>query len=521
MRRLPDCAIAVGAELDDDDPGDDMARDDEQYPGLPIKLNPCSNGEFVPLPPSSIVRETVRRARAQADDNARRIGMSRRRFLLSSMGAATTLSVLSACANEAAKNGATSSGTGGTTAGSTPGGSYNIPTDATLDSDAVKRVLGGDQFIMDVQTHFLDNSHDVPNLGVIFPQNNCGEQDSRECFSVDKYLDLLYNKSDTNVVVISALPFAGSPLDSTVMKQTIELADRLCGDKRTLMQGEAHPGAGPIEQTLENMATLSQSLTFGAWKTYTHAGGKGWFLDDSDPAAPQVGRKFIEQARTLGPNVIAVHKGFPGIGGDAKYSDPVDVGPAAAAYPDMNFVVYHSGFEGTSRKEGPYDEKENFGINRLITSVTKAGVVPKKNVYAEIGSTWRFVMGDPDQAAHILGKLLKTFGEDNVVWGTDSIWYGSPQDQIQAFRAFEISKEFQERFGYPELTPTLKAKVFGLSSARLYKIDPITTKCAIDRDAIENARLTSFEGNYTLGPVTPRQVAEVARAELAQFNSFI
>jgi uncharacterized protein len=490
-----------------------MARSDDEYPGLPIKLNPCSNGEFVPLPPSDIVMETVKRARQDAERNARLLGMSRRRFLLSSMGAATTLAALAACSKDAARTNAS----GGSVPGSAPGGTYNIPPEATVESDAAKRVLGGEEFIMDVQTHFLDNSHDVPNLGVMFPQNNCGEQDPRQCFSVDKYLDLLYNQSDTNVVVISALPFAGSPLDSTVMKQTIELADRLCGDKRTLMQGEAHPGAGKIEETLDNMAKLSASLTFGAWKTYTHAGGKGWFLDDSDPSAPQVGRKFIEQAQKLGPNVIAVHKGFPGIGGDPKYSDPVDVGPAAAAHPDMNFVVYHSGFEGTATKEGPYDEKDDFGINRLITSVTKAGVVPQKNVYAEIGSTWRFVMGDTTQAAHIIGKLLKTFGEDNVVWGTDSIWYGSPQDQIQAFRAFEISQEFQEKYGYPELTPTVKAKIFGLSSARLYKIDPITTHCKIDADAIENARLASVDGNRTYGPVTRRQVLAVARAELAPF----
>ncbi len=48
-------------------------------------------------------------------------------------------------------------------------------------------------------------------------------------------------------------------------------------------------------------------------------------------------------------------------------------------------------------------------------------------------------MRDPDAAAHALGKLLKYVGEDNVLWGTDSIWYGSPQDQIQAFRTFQIS----------------------------------------------------------------------------------
>ena len=40
-----------------------------------------------------------------------------------------------------------------------------------------------------------------------------------------------------------------------------------------------------------------------------------------------------------------------------------------------------------------------------------------------------------------MGKLLKHVGEDNVLWGTDSIWYGSPQDQIQAFRSFQIADE--------------------------------------------------------------------------------
>ena len=44
-------------------------------------------------------------------------------------------------------------------------------------------------------------------------------------------------------------------------------------------------------------------------------------------------------------------------------------------------------------------------------------------------------------------------GEDRVLWGTDAIWYGSPQPQIMAFRAFEISPEFQEQFGYPRSRP--------------------------------------------------------------------
>jgi hypothetical protein len=99
------------------------------------------------------------------------------------------------------------------------------------------------------------------------------------------------------------------------------------------------------------------------------------------------------------------------------------------------------------------------------------GIGRHQNVYAELGSTWRFCMRDPDMAAHLLGKLINAVGEDNVLWGTDSIWYGSPQDQIQAFRAFRISGEFQDRYDYPELTPALKRKIFGLNATTPYAIE--------------------------------------------------
>ena len=55
------------------------------------------------------------------------------------------------------------------------------------------------------------------------------------------------------------------------------------------------------------------------------------------------------------------------------------------------------------------------GINRLISSMLAAGIGPNQNVYAELGTTWWSVMSSPDQAAHVLGKLLKHVGEDNVL----------------------------------------------------------------------------------------------------------
>ena len=64
----------------------------------------------------------------------------------------------------------------------------------------------------------------------------------------------------------------------------------------------------------------------------------------------------------------------------------------------------------------------------------------------------------------------KYVGQDNVLWGTDSIWYGSPQDQIQAFRSFQISNEMQDKFGYPKMNAILRAKVFGLNALKPYHL---------------------------------------------------
>ena len=467
-----------------------MPADDD--PGLPIKLGPCSNGEYVPKPARGFTREVARRTRELTDRHARALGMSRRQFLLSSMGAATMLTVLGACAKDEEGS---------------PGGTFAVDPEAQNDPEAAAESLGGDEFVFDVQGHFLDYSHDFTGAAPGFPQSECGENDPKDCYSVDKFLDLVFNQSATNMVVLSALPFAGSPLSPEVMAQTIDAADRVCGDGRVLMQGEAHPSDGPLPVTLQKMADLQTGYDVIAWKVYCHAGGPGWYLDDHDPAGAPVGNAFLEQVTALGPPIVAVHKGFTS---GSKYAQPVDVGPAAVNHPDLSFVVYHSGYDGDV--EGPYVDGDRTGVNGLITSVRQAGIGPGGNVYAELGSTWRSVMGNPTEAAHVLGKLLVAFGEDRVVWGTDSIWYGSPQDQIQAFRAFQISSEFQERFGYPALTPELKAKILGRTSAALYGVEPLATTCRFNDEELQQMRLASTDGNRTFGPTNAAEAIPLIAA---------
>src|SRR5262249_13682098 len=188
----------------------------------------------------------------------------------------------------------------------------------------------------------------------------------------------------------------------------------------------------------------------------------------------------------------------------------------AKRYPDVSFLIYHSGFvTGVAEREfdagarGRTGRGAEDGIDTLIRSLVENGVEPNSNVYAELGSTWRFLMRDPDSAAHAIGKLLKYCGENNVLWGTDSIWYGSPQDQIQAFRTFQISPELRARHGYPEMTSRLRAKIFGLNATQVYAVHPDDLRrfAAGDRIAQERgAYLERPDPHYlTYGPKTRRE----------------
>ena len=189
-----------------------------------------------------------------------------------------------------------------------------------------------------------------------------------------------------------------------------------------------------------------------------------------------------------------------------KYSRPEDIVRVGRKFPELTFICYHSGFE-PGVKEGPYDAKNDQGVDRLIRAYVEHGYSPNQgNVYTELGSCWRHYMSKPDQAAHLMGKLLKYLGEDRICWGTDAIWYGSPQDQIQAFRTFTISPELQEKHGYPALTGEAKRKVFGLNAARIHGIDVDALKKARGKDRIgrlrKNYREQPNPSFQTYGPKT-------------------
>jgi predicted TIM-barrel fold metal-dependent hydrolase len=79
-------------------------------------------------------------------------------------------------------------------------------------------------------------------------------------------------------------------------------------------------------------------------------------------------------------------------------------------------------------------------------------------------------------------------GEDNIVWGTDSVWYGPTQQLLDSFRAFQIPVEMQEEFGYPALTPAIKDKILSRNAARLYGLDLDEVRRNAENDELVRVR---------------------------------
>ena len=446
---------------------------DDRGPRLPIKLDSTSNGEFAPVPLDTAARHARDAAEAAIAANARRVGRTRRDYLVSLLGAAATLSTFNRAFAAAGKH----------------GGRYELPAEAPFELAAATEVLAGDEFIFDVQLHHVnpqgawrqragaDAFRNMPAAAA------CKLADPVGCLSSGALLTDVFLDSDTAMGVLSHVPggLETNPLDFEAAGATRDAANALDGTERLLLHGRCMP---TLAGELDGMDAQAARFKPAAFKTYPQfgpAGGPaGFFLDDE-----RHGKPFIDKARALGVKNVAVHKGLAFGPRGYEFSTSRDIGPAARQHPDMTFLIYHAGFDATV-KEGPYDPNARAGVDVLVRSMLDAG--RPNNVYAELGSTWRYVMRDPDQAAHLLGKLLKTFCEDRVLWGTDSLWYGSPQDQIQAFRAFQISAELQEKHGYPALTPTLKRKVFGLNAARVYALDAGAMKKRLSKDGVEKRK---------------------------------
>jgi len=484
----------------------------ERPPASPIAFRPCSNGEFCPRDETPRDRRAEQMFARIVEEKHRRLGISRREFVESASGMAASLFVINqvygcGTTGETYSVQVPSSDGGGGTADAGAGkvigvdaAGYDVTPEMMEDQEAACAKLNGDEFLMDVQTH---------------PPNPLSPWTPRSLPSTaEDYVKMIFVDSDTSVACMSGAPAARDTGNVNVgaNRQLQELVERF-GGPRMIFHANVDPMLGPSE--LDYMAETAAKYPIAAWKVYPHLGP--WRLDQD------LGLGILQRARELGVKRLAAHRGFgPGIDYAAPTS-PVDLVNAAKIFPDITFLAYHSAFDTAANENHPFDpaDPNPVGVDRLIKAVTEAGIGNDGNVYAELGSTWRNLMTMPVEAAHVIGKLLQYLGEDRILWGTDSVFTGSAQEQIVAMRAFQIPESMQEQFGYPALTDQARRKIFGLNGAHAYGIDVAATRCVIDDDALGRLKMAyrddpasvSVPHEKSYGPRTRREFLAFLRWE--------
>ena len=453
----------------------------------PIPTQVVSNGEFLPPQQSEQQRQVEARIKQLADELGTKQGLTRRQFLASSAGMSAAFLVM----NEVY------------------GSLFNVNrAEASTPEMAAERSADlASQFIVDPHTHYI---HDNPRAGSPLQQfadlrNATGKSgvnpeltkhlQTLDDLRLNTYVKELFLDSDTKVAALSGAP-SDIPDDWFLSNQQIAstraAVNKFAGSKRLMSHFIFTPGQ---PGWLDAIDKGIEELRPDAFKGYTIGdnmnkaiGRYPWKLDDEKLVYPAY-EKFVK----AGIRNVAVHKGIFTISDQKKYpwllehAKVDDVGKAAKDWPQLNFLIFHAAYRYVD-EDDPNATAAQFKKTGRLDWVSDLAEIPSKygvnNVYGEIGASFASLcVSDPHTAAAMMGILIKGLSPDHVLWGTDSIWFGSPQWQIEALRRLEIPEDMQRKHGFGPLgnaTGTIKSRIFGHNSARLFNLEGLYASCSQD-----------------------------------------
>jgi len=450
----------------------------------PVPTQIVSNGEFNPLPQTPEQERVEARIKQLSDDLSPKHGMNRRQFLASSAGMAAAFLAL----NEVF------------------GRVFDVSVaEAQQPGVAAARsgALAG-QFIVDVQTHFVRD--DFKQAGLLdlakYAKKNwnpgIGGENDLARYKFENYVKEVFVDSDTKVALLSGAPF-DDPTWDLLSNDQIAAArasiNRIADSRRLLGHTVFTPKKrGWMDEVDRAIAVLKPD----SWKGYTIGDplfpskqGSFWRLDDEKLMYP-----FYEKIVKAGINTVCIHKGLLPLDYEKswpsvwQYATVDDLGKAAKDHPNVNFVIYHGALRAFL--EPPDAALAEFDQTGRIKWATDLAEIPAKfgvsNVYGEVGTAFaNSAVANPRFAAAFIGTLVRGLGADHVLWGSDSVWYGSPQWQIEAMRRLEIPAEMQKKHSFAALGPAdgvVKSAIFGGNAARLYNIHQRAALGAITNDKI-------------------------------------
>ncbi len=436
----------------------------------PVPTQVVGSDEYLPGPQTRQQKEVEARLIAMADTLSKKQGLSRRRFFQTASGMAASFVAM----NEVY----------GTLFDATPAEAQT----PEIANQRAKALAG--QFIMDTHTHFLRD--DTRLTGFVRMREAVGRAgwnkeigdrpQTIDDLKYGNYFKEIYMDSDTKVALISNAP-SDIPEDwfltNDMAFQTRAKVNKAAGSKRMLAHFTITPGQpGWIEAIDRGIAEFKPD----SWKGYTigdnthkESSHYPWHADDEKLMYPA-----YERFAKAGIKNVCIHKGlfppgmekrFPRL---TEYAEVGDIGKAAKDWPQLNFIIYHSAYRHVGGD--PKVAMAEFDQRGRISWVTDLAEIPAKfgvtNVYADLGQVFAVsTVVYPRLVAAIMGTLIKGLGADHVIWGTDAVWTGSPQWQIEGLRRLEIPEDMQKKYGFKPLGSAdgaIKTGIFGGNVSRLY-----------------------------------------------------
>ena len=490
----------------------------------PVPTRMVSNGEYLPIPQTKKQKQVEARIEELADSASKKLGVSRRKFLASTGGMAAAFLAMNEVFGRFFNVSPVEMFESEAYAASGP------PRNLFVVDDQLHFVRGsispGPTVLRAIAQGpstpgFTSNPFNPNNVGDEFGNpwgvwnpELIGMPITPDMFHIVQFIKSVYFDSQVDVGLISnvtafvPLGPGGVPMplfsveearphEILTAAQTAagrDFINELAGSRRAMAHGLLYVGKG----NLDYIQYQTDNHRPDAWKGYNISGAAKansdpntpmvqWRHDDENVAYPTfelISRNYAAGKLPKGGNIIAVHKGLArGLPPTPENGYPSDLPEALKDWPNLNFLTYHSCIQDSFFDDQALAEirATEAGTRPLMEGVPNIDWVTPfavmtarfKNSFGEIGTTFASsVVTFPTVTAHILGQLLKFKGHGQIVWGSDSLWYGSPQWQIDALWRFQIPEAISEEWGYPQLTEAAKRAILGGNSAKLYGLMP-------------------------------------------------
>jgi uncharacterized protein len=305
------------------------------------------------------------------------------------------------------------------------------------------------------------------------PEYVLGDDEFLIDFDPEALSHAVFAESPVDLAVIHALPNLGFTKGGvTDPYRMAELRDRYPG--RYLLYATVDT---PVADTaIRQLEAQVRDLGVDGLKLYPaffyDGEGHCWRMDGADFATP-----LLEAARDLGIRNVAVHKAIPVPPAPLECFRIGDIDAALERFPDINFHIVHAGVAFLSETA------------ELLSRHT--------NLYANLESTFAYILTKPRVFAEVLGTLLAAGGADRLLFGSGAN-LTHPRLLLDAFAGFEMPDDLVEERGFPRLTAEVRDKMLGGNALRIHGLSADEVRQRIQGDAFEAAKADGFGRPWAL-----------------------